>query len=765
MNKKDLIVRLLEMMGKVLSDKIESEKAQLRNEISQKYLNDLEQDINDLNKQYSANIIKPDKPIFYVALGDSISAGFDGFIDKDYPGQFINGKVVNGCSLPSYFAEILEKTNKLVHFSNYAVSGTSITDWINFLEKDESRIEQNNIVQSVLSKEGYTHSKVISDIKQANLITITIGAMDFFYLVFWYIFNNKTQELLDSIETQDGYQIFSNYLKEGYDSIMDIATNSLKEFVNRIKKFAAPDANINLIAYPVPFLMLQNALQEHIFKLDNISSSETNVLESLIGLLNNNLKTISYQSGWNYVSLYNNDYWHKHANEMSAIYYDIHPSYIAYKKMAMDLYIKLSTKQVNIHNLNEYDFNKIYWLSDYRFYQYQIEQYPNLVEIFGPNTQDYLNNLNEFDRNMIPRRNYKNYPLRLSQFTGWILASSTKISRNIFNTDLYAKLDPDRLLIKYIEQHTNIDTLINQIMQSGIKSDLLSDVLNNLQEELYNLVHVQEITSDDIFKVIFSIFRDKNLILKSIYALLNSSLIQYDKEQFIKIMKVIIYNLSVYISPKAINLISNLAISTSKEFNWNYEVEISQLKKELKEEPQINVFTNDIPTLILIALEQLIRHSDQLTSYDELLNVLTNSPNNKHYTRLYTDLSWYILKWVRLWFAQKPLKEITFTLAYKWVINETVSKVASKELNQLFENILHLMLADENLLKALMFINSAIKVMSKELLKTKDYKQFTINLKHKLLSNYKVLKYLIFIFAKLNWRDKKALLKILWFIR
>ncbi|MFV8468559.1 SGNH/GDSL hydrolase family protein [Mycoplasma sp. VS292A] len=765
MNKKDLIARLLEMMGKVLSDKIESDKSQLRSEISHKYLNGLELDINELNKQHSPNVISLDKPIRYVALGDSISAGFDGFIDKDYPGQFVDGKVVNGCSLGSYFAEILAKTNNLVHFANYAVSGTSITDWINYLEDDESKIETNNIVQDALEKEGYAHEQVLLDIKQANLITITIGAMDFFYLVFWYIFNNKTQELLDSIESQDGYQIFSNYLKDGYDNIMDIATNSLQEFVNRIKELAAPDANINIIAYPVPFLMLQNALQEHIFKLDNISSSGTNVLESLIGLLNNNLKTISYHSGLNYVSLYNNDYWHAHASQMSAIYYDIHPSYIAYKKMAMDLYIKLSTQQVTIHNLTEYDFNKTYWLSDYRFYQYQLEQYPNLLDIFGPNTQDYLDNINEFDKNMIPRRNYKNYPLRLSQFTGWILASSTKISRNIFNTDLYAKLDPDKLLIKYIEQYTDIDSLINQIMQSGIKSDLLSDVLNNLQEGLDDLIHTQTITSDDILKVVFSIFRNKNLILKAIYTLLNSSLVQYDKEQFIKITKVIIYNLATYIAPKVINLISNLAISTSKEFNWNYEAEIAQLKKELKEEPQINVFTNDIPTLILIVLEQLIRHSNQLTSYDKLLYVLTNSSSNKHYMRLYTDLSWYILKWVRLWFAQKPLKKITFTLANKWVLNSTSDKITSIEFNQLFENVLHLMLADENLLKALTFINSTIKVVFKDILSSKDYQQFISSLKRKLLHNHKIRRYLLFIFTKLNWKDKKSLLKILWYIR
>ncbi|MFV8419016.1 SGNH/GDSL hydrolase family protein [Mycoplasma sp. Sp33II] len=765
MKKKDLISKLLQMVGKVLSDKIEKDKEQLSSEIYSKYLNSLEEDISNLHKQDSPNIISLDKPIYYVALGDSISAGFDGFIDKDYPGKFINGAVVNGCSLGSYFAEILNKTNTLSHYANYAVSGTSITDWLNYLQDDETKIDQNNIVKDVLTKQGYKHETVMFDIKCANLITITIGAMDFFYLVFWYLFNNKTQELFDSLDAQNEYEALSNYLKNGYDSIMQIATKSLQEFVNRIKELAAPDANINIIAYPVPFLMLQNALQEHVFKLGQLPHSETNILESLIGLLNNDLKTISYQSGINYISLYNNEYWHKNASLMSGIYYDIHPSFLAYKKMALDLYIKLSTKQVTNSNLNAYDFNKAYWFCDYNFYKYQLEQYPDLNKIFGPNSQDYLNKLNDFDSQMILQRNYKNYPLRLSQFTGWILASSTKISYNIFNSDLYQQLDPERLLINYIQDFTTLENLVNEIMQTGIKSDLLSDVLNSLQEELDQIIKSKNITSEEILKIIFNIFKKKNLVLKSLYTLLNSNLVQYDKERFIQIIKVIVYNLASYIASKFINVIANLAISTSTEFDLDFEDEIKQLKKTLKEEPQISIFTNDIPTIIWIALENLIRHSDELTSYEKLLYILTYSSSNKQYIRLYTDLSWYILKWIRLWFAQKPLKTITFTLLDKWVFDSTNGHIINSEFNQLFENILSLIQSDENLIKALSFINCAIKTIAKEIMKSKDYKHFKRNIKKKLLLKHKIRKYLIFIFNKLNWKNKCSLIKILWYLR
>ncbi|WLP85390.1 SGNH/GDSL hydrolase family protein [Mycoplasma seminis] len=760
MKKSDLLIKALEMLGKVLSDKIEKDRIEIEGNIRQKYNLVIEDNLSNLTKETSANLIKKDEEVYYIALGDSITAGFDGFIDKDYPGQFQDGKVVNGSSLGSYFAEILNKTNKLSYFANYAVSGTSITDWINYLEEDVTKVDPHNIVADALSKEGYTRDEVMQNIAKANLITITIGAMDFFYLVFWYIFNNHTQELLDAIETNTGYEIFYDYVKTGYDEIMSIATSNLQKFVDRIKQFASPNANINIISYPVPFLMLQQALDKHIFKVQQ-TVLKTNTLENIIGLLNNNLKEISSKSGLNFVSLYNNQYWHQHASELSAIYYDIHPNYRAYKKMAMDLYIKLSTKEVNISNLDIYDFNKIFWTKDYKFYKYQLEPVDNLADIFSETTEGFLDNLNDFDKAMLPKRNYKNYPKRLTQFTGWITASAKNISYNIFETDLYKILDKDKLLLNYINKHTELEKLVNEIMQTGIKSELLSDVLNKLQESLDGLIKSNHTELNDIFKAITHILKNKTLIFKSLYAVLNSSLINYDKAELIKILNIISFNLASYLAPKLISIICNLTIGVAKHLNYDYEQDIIEFKQILTQKPLINFFTDDIPMIVNSIIEEIILNNKDIKSYQGLLNALTSSGSRQQYAKFYTDSSMYALKWIRLWFAQDICYKTSMKLIQYFISKATDKKFSESQIQNLMQDVLAIVLSDDYLLKTLDVINVIIRLVVKNIIKNNNLADFSANLKISLFKNRKVRNYVFFVFRKLKFKNKSTLIKLI----
>ncbi|MGV2392912.1 UNVERIFIED_CONTAM: hypothetical protein O8I53_08025 [Campylobacter lari] len=88
-------------------------------------------DIELKNREYSPNVIDINSKVDYVALGDSISAGFDANLDKDYPGEYDqSSKELTGISFPVYLASYINQisSNKLNSFNNFARSGSSFKD-------------------------------------------------------------------------------------------------------------------------------------------------------------------------------------------------------------------------------------------------------------------------------------------------------------------------------------------------------------------------------------------------------------------------------------------------------------------------------------------------------------------------------------------------------------------------------------------------------------------------------------------------------------
>ncbi|UBX97259.1 hypothetical protein K6989_02635 [Mycoplasmopsis synoviae] len=60
----------------------------------------------------SDNFIDLNTKINYVALGDSITAGFDGTFPDDFPGKLENNKIT-GSSYPAFLAKIFNKQNRI----------------------------------------------------------------------------------------------------------------------------------------------------------------------------------------------------------------------------------------------------------------------------------------------------------------------------------------------------------------------------------------------------------------------------------------------------------------------------------------------------------------------------------------------------------------------------------------------------------------------------------------------------------------------------
>ncbi len=115
----------------------------------------------------SPNIIKESEKVKYVALGDSISAGFDSQLDKDYPGNYDKEKnEVTGISFPTYLASFIKNSNadnsKLESYTNYASSGTTLEDWKFLLTVDESKLKE--LAEKDKNKLAYYKTKFGEDI-------------------------------------------------------------------------------------------------------------------------------------------------------------------------------------------------------------------------------------------------------------------------------------------------------------------------------------------------------------------------------------------------------------------------------------------------------------------------------------------------------------------------------------------------------------------------------------------------------------------------
>ncbi|MFL1038008.1 hypothetical protein ACJOMK_06090, partial [Mycoplasmopsis synoviae] len=91
-------------------------------------------DLKNIKKQKSKNFISKDSEIRYLAFGDSITAGFDARLPYDFESKLDEAGQITGISYPANLARLLNFNNKLKDFETFAISGSTIQDWLDFLE-------------------------------------------------------------------------------------------------------------------------------------------------------------------------------------------------------------------------------------------------------------------------------------------------------------------------------------------------------------------------------------------------------------------------------------------------------------------------------------------------------------------------------------------------------------------------------------------------------------------------------------------------------
>lgn len=207
---------------------------------------------------------KNDK-INYIALGDSLAEGMNPY-----------GEV--GYSYTDYFADYLKDNSRLSYYTKkYTKSGYTTIDVIKELE-----------INSLLKK----------DLRESDLVTISIGANDF----------------LDSIDTKnlDINNILN--LKNKIESILPTLDNCIKE----VRKYAKEDMIIIGYYNPIPFLF----------------NTSGNDLDTLFAYIDDEYQKIADKYDCTYISLYqlfknNSSYLPNPA--------DIHPNLEGYKAISEEL--------------------------------------------------------------------------------------------------------------------------------------------------------------------------------------------------------------------------------------------------------------------------------------------------------------------------------------------------------------------------------------------------------------------------------------------
>lgn len=304
------------------------------------------------------------KKVNYLAIGDSVTAGFNLDNRIDSRGNMENGQV-SGLSYPAFFAHYLQQINpeSLVSFDNLALSGTTVKNWLYLLDPTNSEYANydKTFLKYAHNIDELTHSpygKQISDvfgefkseqypvfikkIKDANLLTFTLGANDLFQSLNLTYLTSLTDNPASKAVIAEQIQ------RDVAKALADIKAN-LTKLVAKLKEIN-PDLSINILGYQD---LSSSAIKFVSSLLKNEFGFAQDFGHTIISSLNKNIKEVASHEEVNYIDPYDQNDWQN--NKIFGVDLDIHPSVKGYKKMAQALLYKLALDPNNLINLKGID--------------------------------------------------------------------------------------------------------------------------------------------------------------------------------------------------------------------------------------------------------------------------------------------------------------------------------------------------------------------------------------------------------------------------
>ncbi|MDW2907673.1 GDSL-type esterase/lipase family protein [Mesomycoplasma ovipneumoniae] len=327
----------------------------------------------------------------YLAIGDSVTAGFNQETYRDFQGKLGSGGGVSGLSYPSFFAHYLQKLNKdsLVSYDNLAFSGATVKNWLNlinptkyptgkvadnpFVPKNNDQNTKFNDLSTVFGNfNKSSYPELTQKIKNANLLTMTLGANDIFLVAtkFGSLLSPETsgiKEELDKITVEsapattqetapaDPKKDAKKDSKKKEDLKPKIAKYIKNEISTKITEFKAdlekllkelkeinPNLHINLLAYKLPNSLLVQVLS-NLFAND--FGLEKDYFQKVTTEINTAIRQTAQKASVNYVDPFDAEIWNDSDTKLGATKFDIHPQVKGYKKIAEQLLLKLATDQ------------------------------------------------------------------------------------------------------------------------------------------------------------------------------------------------------------------------------------------------------------------------------------------------------------------------------------------------------------------------------------------------------------------------------------
>ncbi|MGL6125372.1 MAG: SGNH/GDSL hydrolase family protein [Metamycoplasmataceae bacterium] len=539
--------------------------------------------------------------IRYLAIGDSIGEGFNAAYGIGFPGEIYfdsksNKNEIRGMSYPSILAKMLNdiSPNCIEEFDNFCLTGTRISDWLYFLGVEPKKYNFKNSERQILDikqsdrKENNPQkrrafnqfgmfgindkndfNKLKNKIKNANLITITIGAND------WI----TEFPFLEITSLKNGL-----ISKKEFDRRMDNINNQIFEklriFFSEIR-IINPTANIIVTSYPSTLPVLARLSDKELNKKGGHEIS----LKYYIEIFNKMIIEFANNANMYFVNVENKDYWEENIDNLSSVFCDIHPTYFGYKKIAHEIFYKIALSN-DFHNKSFEEIKNIIPNMNKLFFESDKKKFSNVIDFSNTKLVDTslielsnITNEKTFWSNNFHEKEFLNLKERLS-IKKFITSDARSSSYNNVNNFLNSFLifieennfDPKKKMEKILK-NKKYTTILLEIIY---KSDYLDIVVNEIQKEIdkKNKLKIKSTTEEYDNLILNKIFDASSvfLLLKDFSMELKKSndkdLLTLIEQAFTSVLINVYnspkYNQSIreFIKIKAVNIISKRFNST-----------------------------------------------------------------------------------------------------------------------------------------------------------------------------------------------------------
>ncbi|UUD36723.1 SGNH/GDSL hydrolase family protein [Mycoplasmopsis equigenitalium] len=618
----------------------------------------------EVNKKLISNVdikFNHANPIKYLALGDSITEGYTGELENIIQGYYDpKTKEIVGNGYPSHFVNYLLKADKdiLTSFSNYAVSGSTAQEWYSLLNLHNeanfiaastkaNKLEVKDLVPLFGTNISELSTVLIDKIKDANLITLSVGTNDFFKLFIREV--SKNLDLTYIIENAKNQQELFKYLVNAITEIFNKVDVEAKKNIHSLSKTIShlnPRAQVIFLKYPMPMLRIKQAIDSILTSLSGSEAGDAPIELSriLFSAVNSRISqlfiNLENRDEIKIINLYDNEFWTTHKNILSPVILDIHPGSKGYKKMAQDLFVALATEFTNLNHVranNKYLANTQYFSelrSIPKMIDFKLSDADLISKVFDNNFEEDLNEINSLEskyNHLISNENnvkkivkyVETYLLYSSKGQDYFIKNIYHVIEGILDSKIMKEIDPDAKIKEFlfVNDKKNLNSITKQFVDSNIIATLFANFQNSadtLDLDMNNVPGVQEFSLNILKEIAIKTFGDEKTWFDFIKVMLSGDYISEaaNKEKIKEIVEILIENglnakriNQIVLLVKNLNLPSEITgVITKEDFNYLVEKILNN---------------NALKTLVINALKNTIDKSNQIVakanSFKELL--------------------------------------------------------------------------------------------------------------------------------------------------